>query len=334
MWHSRPRLCIFIGMPLPNTTRHSRGIVSLLLAPRIWLSVAITLFFAVMVVLLYRREAGTATSVKKLGITPDLLTATWVDYEQPVWIRRAGKTIGANLIEIRRDDPTGAYNLRLRSRLQLDVLNVPMPVQVDLAVLMNDRFEMQDVRGRLLGAGQEIKADAFVENLQLYYRMKGPPQLITDGGLAGKTALERPVLLADAIRPLVTQNRELKVGSRWTTDASDPISGNFSMKVTVEVEAEETIELDGQSVRAFRLTETAGDTVTTSWYDAEGMLLKTDLGNGLEMVRADLKQVYETYPDLKLPPNFGPLDRDTIRLQAIQAGETDASGALPWLPNL
>lgn len=286
-----------------------------------------------MIFLLWRREAGLAVSVRQLGISPDYLTATWVDYDQAVWIRRGGERIGAYLLQIRRTDEGKAYVLYLRSRMQLTVFNVPMPVDLDLAVAMNDRFEMSTVQGVLSAAGEPITADAFVEGRQVFYRLKGPPALIAGGGAAARAPLKEPVILADAILPIITQTRKLKVGSKWSTVASDPINGRFSIHVTGEVTAFETIEVEGNSVDAYRVIERAEDTTTTSWYDAQGNLLKSDLGNGLEMIAADLKQAMETYPALRSQPKFPPLDRESIRAEAMQS-PADSAPTLPWLPHL
>lgn len=315
---SRPlRDCASLRFMQIRPRKPPRSIGFLLIAPRHWIGAGIATFFLTMLLLLWRREAGLVTAARKLGISPDYLTAIWMDYEQTVWIERAGERIGAYLLQIRRDEATGTYNFLLRSRLKLGVMNVELPVELDLAVGMGERFEMQTVQGRLHAAEQAIAVDGFVEGLGAYYRVQGPPTLLTGGGLTARAALQEPVILADAIRPLVTQNRRLKVGNKWTLLASDPIGGRYNLRVTVEVAAREMIEFEGKEIAAFRLIERGGETETTSWYDLEGKLLKTDLGNGLMLIRAELKDALELYPDLKRPPRFAPLDREAIRREAL-----------------
>jgi hypothetical protein len=235
-----------------------------------WVSAAIIGFFAVMMFLLWKREMGERYSVRGLGISPDFLTATWIDYEQFMWVEQAGQRIGVYVLRIERDDILGTYELALRSRLRLSVLGSVVPVRLDAWVLLDPDFVLDTFQGELRAAGETVGIEAFSEGLELYYRLQGPPALVPEGGLAARADIERPVILADAVRPLVTQGRQLKVGNRWSTRASDPFSGKLDMVVSVEVQAEEAVEIDGQSVRAFRVLERTKDAATTSWYDVNG----------------------------------------------------------------
>jgi len=106
------------------------------------------------------------------------------------------------------------------------------------------------------------------------------------------------------------------------------------MLVTVRVEAEESVDIDGLTVRAFRVVEETKDASTTSWYDANGEVLMTNLGNGLMLVRADRDEVFELYPGLGVPPNFLDIEKEPIIAGASEFEATGEENPLAWLPRL
>lgn len=299
-----------------------------------WVPVAIVAFFGAMMFLLWKREMGERYAVKGLGISPDFLTATWMDFEQYMWVEQGDRRIGVYALTVRRDDQLGVYELALRSRLRLNVLNIQMPVRLDGLVMLDGRFVMDTFQASLVAAGQRVQLEALTDGLDLYYRVTGPPELVAEGELASRAALKSPVILADAVRPLVTKGRRLRVGDRWSTRASDPFTGQLDMVVTVEVTAEEWVDMDGISVRAFRVVEATKDVATTSWYDLSGDLLRTDLGNGLVMVRADREAVFAFFPGLKVPPNFPDLDKPAFIAAAKEHPPAEGQNPLAWLPKL
>lgn len=312
--------------------RDGRGLFLFTLS--FWVSAAIVAFFGLMMFLLWKREMGERYSVRGLGISPDFLQATWMDYDQYMWVDQSGTRLGVYALTLQRDDQEKIYEMAIRSRLTMKVLNTPMPIRLDGLVVLDERFVMDTFQGTLNAAGEQISLEAFTQGLELFYRVQGPPVFVPDGGIAARTVLTSPVIMADAIQPLVTQGRKLRPGEKWSTRASDPISGRLDMIVTVQVEAEEYLDMDGYSVRAFRVRESSKDVVTTSWYDREGMLLRTDLGNGLVLTRADREEAWQLYPGLKVPPNFPDIDRPAM---IAQAGDRQASAdqnPLAWLPRL
>lgn len=315
----------------------ARGSAPLLLAPRFWIPLAISGFFLLMVFLLWRREMGARYAVRDLGFAPDYLTATWKDYDVFMWIERDGERLGAYTFQINRDDADGTYNPFLRARLALPILGLARPVEIalDLDVMLNERFELDQFQGRLDAAGQQVALAGFVEDLNLYSELLGPPMLVVGGGAAMRLALDRPIILADAIRPIVTQVSGLRVGKRWATRASDPISGRFGLTVQVEVQAVDRIEFGGVEVDAYRVVERTETTQTLSWYDADGNLLRTDLGNGLVLVADEEEAFRSRYPELFLAPTLEPLDRERIRRAAAASPAPEATrNLLPWLPKL
>lgn len=296
-----------------------------------WSGVLTTGFFLFMVHRLWLRESAGRSAVRTLGISPDLLTVTWVDYDQFMWIERGGKRIGGYVMMVRRTDDNLAYELTSRVRMGVNAGAGDIQTTIDAYVHMNDRFEMDLFQGEISALGAKISAEAFVDKLTMYYRLRGPEMLVAGGSATSMTKLERAVMLADAIRPVVTQNGKLRPGAKWSTLASDPIAGKFSVPVEVRVVAEEKIELEGQTVAAFRVVEQAGENETVSWYDADGKPLKTDLGNGLVMIRAKRDEVYEAFPDFKLPRAFEDLDRAALAAEAAKNPDAKIGDALSFL---
>ena len=253
-----------------------------------------------------------------------------------MWIQRGDTRIGAYVIQMRRNEEEDLprYDFIARARMEIVAFNISVPVELDMEVAMNDGFELETFQGRLVVSGQPIQVEGFTEELKLYFRMKGAEPFVTGGGFVSVSTLGKPVMLAAAIRPVITQSADLKVGKKWKTRASNPLTGRAEVLVTVEVVARETIEIGGEQVRAFRIVERTDQMVTTSWYDEDGQILKSDLGNGLVLIRGPRKVISEQFPELDLPPQFDPIDRAAIRREADEQGEVKMTNLLPWWPNL
>lgn len=297
---------------------------------RIFTSIAITTFFIVMCAVLWRREAALDYTVQGLGISPDHITATWEDYEEWMWIDRAGTRLGVYMMRIRSND-AGGYDMIARSRLTLPILNQAMALSVDSAVKMSDRFEMETFQGRLTVGGNEISVDAFVDGLRLFYRLQGPELLVEGGGATMSLALEKPVMLTNVVLPILTRNTTMKVGDRWTILASDPITGRLKLPVSVEVDARESISLNGENHDVLRVIEKSGSVEATSWYSRDGKRLRTETAGGLTLTRARSQEASEHHPELKREPMFAPIDRDRLRNEAA-ASTVETTSLLPWLP--
>ncbi|MCH8333126.1 hypothetical protein IIC65_04275, partial [Candidatus Sumerlaeota bacterium] len=100
------------------------------------------------------------------------------------------------------------------------------------------------------------------------------------------------------------------------------------------VEARETITIGDEEIDAFRVIERAGETSTTSWYDDEGTLLRTDLGNGLLMTIATRDEVTARYPDLRFFPNLGDIDKERLRAEASQSEAVSSMNLLLWMQGM
>lgn len=315
----------------PSPTRR-RGV--LLLQPQFWIGFAITGFFIFMMFQLWRRESAQQVGVRRLGISPDLLTVTWVNYDQFMWVYRGEERVGIYSLQVRRADNNRDYILSSRSRLTLNVLNQVVPIKMDVLVNMNRLFELEELQGHVDFAGQELALSAFTDGLLLYFHARGPELLVPNGSSHARVELPEPVMLADAIRPVVAQSDRLKVGAHWSAVATDPISGKFQVPVSVDVRAIETLEIDGVATELFRVSETSGEARTTSWYDRYGRVMKSDLGNGMTMIRANEQEVYAQYSELSKRLEYPKLEREGIRAEAAKQPMGAGEHLLNWSPKI
>lgn len=332
-----------LAMNIPGSRPRRRG--CFLLAPQFWGSCAITGFFLMMMFLLWRREVGRNIGMRKLGLSPEQLTVTWADYDQYMYILRDGEKIGGSVMRVSRvpeQDQPGkiGYDLVSRSRLNLKVAGQDVAAATDIFVHLNELFELDTFQGLAKTMGQEVRVDAFSEGKTLYYRCKLPPFLLAEedrakGAIISKTELEERVMLADAIMPLITSPENLRVGKKWSAVASNPLAAQFNLVVNVEVEALETIELDGEKIEAFRVKEEAGEMKTTTWYDDKGKALRSDPGNRLLMERVPDADVVKFYEQFGLMPNFDDMKviKGEIKANATEMNESLVDRLTKALPS-
>lgn len=353
-------------------TRPSRP--SFLARPRFWVGLLVTaLWLAVMGAMWLRESGRMGLSLRQMGVSPEVLLVSWVDYEQWMWIEQNGRRMGLTYTEIRpivtrRPAPGEAkkelpgYLMRSHTLLNLRVLGLSVPVDVATRVEMNSAFEMETMQAVVHAAGQQIQMQAFCENKQLYYRLKLGPQpagggktqpavnfpllpafpapggaasILTPRDLCGNSPLAEPIFLSDAVIPILTRSETLKAGERWTTKASDPIQGLFHANVQVTVEDKESIEFAGEKIDTWRLTEQLGQMKSTVWYDLRGRIVRRDLDGDLRLVQAAPAKGREAYPAFDRPAPFLALDRPWIKGHLDPALRGKPLGSLiPAMPSL
>jgi hypothetical protein len=258
-----------------------------------------------------------------------------------MWVERDEERIGVYGTELRRREDGQGYLLEAAARLAIPIFGADVAFGLDARVAMSERFEMRTFQGRIemgpegsdRGLAQSLAIEGFVEGLDLYCRVEGPPLFVPGGSRTWVLLLDRPVVLADAIIPIVAGGGKLRPGRRWTTEASDPIGGRLAMRVSVEVHERETIRVGDGEAEAFRVVERSGDRQVTSWYTPEGELLRTDLGGGMTLRRADDREARLYHRERGLAPPFPEIDRARLRAEAVQV-EASAESLLPWMPEL
>lgn len=336
-------------------------------SPRFGVYLVVTAVWLTMLTQLWLREAGQGgASLKKIGIQPEVLLVAWTDYEQWLWIERAGRHIGLTNLRIppAKTDvagPGGAgsqYVMQSHTRVRLPIMSLEIPAELSYEITMNTAFEMEALQGHLKLAGQEFQIQAFVENRFLYYRVRveaaatsataarpgGAAPGVLPGllgqlqqvDLCGRSPLPEPIFLTEAVIPVLTHSATLKVGESWVTRAANPLSGVGHTDVRVTVEAKEKLELDGEAVEAWRVTEQVGQLRSTAWYNMQGLMIKGEMGSGLSLVQAKKSQGMLEYPDFRRDYRFtAPIERGWIRqhLDPRMDG-TPLSQLLPVPPGL
>lgn len=297
---------------------------------RLVIQLAVTaVWLAVMAQLWVREHGKGGKSLVRMGVSPEVLQVSWTDYLQWMWIQQNGRTIGLNMTSIympladpnvHGSNPHG-YRMETRTQVAFRVMGFTVPVEMATEVGMNSVFEMETLQAAVRAMGQELLIHAFVENRNLYYRVKldSSPTSAFQGGLAGlnfnpmvgvlaqlprrelcgRAPLPQPIFLTDAVLPVLTRSGTLKVGQRWITDASNPLTGMFHAPVRIAVEAREPVTLGEDRVDAWRLVEQVGEARATAWYDANGRLVQSDLGNGMRLVQTSRSEAVKVYPDFE-----------------------------------
>lgn len=328
--------------------RFSR-LARLLTAPRFWLSLAVTtLWVGVMGWMWVRDSGGMGLSLKKMGVSPEVLLASFNEFDQWLWIEQGGRRIGLTHTAIvpavprsmdaarRPNRERGGYLMYSRTRLNLSALKLALPLEATTQVDLNPAFEMEQLQARLRLAGHEVLVQAFVEGRWLYYRLKSGGEaaqssvvsaLAMLGGanpeamsllkqdVCGRAPLEQPIFMAEAVMPvLMSTEKALQPGERWTTAASDPLQGLFHLPLQVTVEKQEPLTVAGETMQAWRLVEQLGELRSTVWYDARGRVLRRDMASAsLTLLMAQPTQALMQYKQFDRPDRFDPLDRGWIR---------------------
>lgn len=255
------------------------------------------------------------------------------------------------------------YVLSSRTRMHLELFGMQVPGDFAFRIRMNSGFELQTLHALIEIAGQRIRSQGFVDGPRLYYMLDkvaagthepgllgrdllslpglshSEPGRANGSGtavqkLAGWTPLEQPILLKEALLPLITRANDLELGDQWKVMASNPLTQQVSESVQVTVEARERITLEGETHEALRLRETLGPIRVTSWYDPQGRILKSELGGELTMTRTDAASVFRFDPGFKSSLDYNHLDREQIRRNAIpKLSGTPLEELLPTLPS-
>lgn len=264
------------------------------------------------------------------------------------------------------------YTLLNQTRVTLGLLGMQMELSLDLEALLNPAFELQQFQAHLNLAGQPVRIAAFHEDDSFYYRLQtgqealdevlatateaptspsqptpfglnlpwgggalSAPAMLPQRDLCGRLVLEDPIVLRDVLEPLIFRTDELRPGQHWATDASNPILGSLDQTVEITVEEQETIEINGKQLKAWRLVERVGDLYSTAWYSPQGTLLRREMGNGLVFEQARPTEVIDYDPTLNLDQLPDAIDREYIKTHV----EPELDGVpleqlLPDLPQL
>jgi len=318
----------------------------------------------VMSLLWWREGRRSGVSLRQMGLSPEVLLVEFGSYSHWMLIDQAGKRIGLHLLSIMPRDASETsakrsgsqseadsnhrekpltipgYELDTRTRLEVQMLGLKLPVDLAAEVAMNHAFEMETMQARITLGGQLAFFDAFVEGQRLYYRIRTPaggldadrattpfasqspqgPVAGSEGSLlppgrdwCGRSRLKGPVVLSEVILPILTRPKMLKEGLQWTTQVSNPLLGRLNTQIEVRVDGRATIELGSESVDAWKLTERLGTMTSHSWYDDQGRLVRRELPGRMVWSRTTTSEVGGEYPKFRSFEAYDPIDRDYIK---------------------
>ena len=302
-------------------------------SPRLWVSLAVTAAWLAAMAGIWAREGRRGGGgLREVGLTPEELLVTWSGYDHQLWILQQGRRIGATRLSIQRQEdskvPTGQmpdYELTSRTRLTLRLLGLATPVDLSLDALLNASFELRSFRGQATFAGQRLRLHAFTEGKSLYYRTtigadapstgtrRAAPALLPPRDLCGRAPLAHPIVLRDALLPLIAKRANFQPGQEWSTQASMPLQGALGEPVRVRVIGREQLTLGGEPIDAWHLVEEVGEMRSDVYYGLNGALLRRVLPSGFVMERTspdDLRHFDAAFAVLQ---PMGEIDTDYIR---------------------
>jgi hypothetical protein len=313
--------------PLTPPSR-PRRLLRFLCSWRPWIYLGVTGVWLGLMVQLWSREHGKGgKSLSQMGISPEVLQVSWTDYLQWLWIEQGGRRIGVTMTSIAmapqeagavREAPS--YNMESRTLVTLRVMGLSLPLDLATQVRMNAAFELETLQASLRTGGQELLIQAFAEHNNLYYRVRldadrstsesrtglaglninpllGVISQLPQREICGRTPLGESIFLTDAVLPVLTRSQTLKAGQAWATNAANPLTGMFHAQIRIAVEAREALEVNGERINAWRIAEQVGDVRTVSWYDANGKLVRSDLGSGMRLEQTMRSAAIRVYPN-------------------------------------
>lgn len=152
-----------------------------------------------------------------------------------------------------------------------------------------------------------------------------------------KVALKNSISLAEALRPLLSRQMEIREGSRMSAPIIDPLTGINRGTLTVEIQDKETIVINGKELQAFRVESSVGDIKTLMWIDDDGQTIRRQLLGNLFMERTTMEEAVRQAPSLVEQAEMQPLDVAAFADVPYQGSEDAAEtrgGGLATIQNL
>jgi hypothetical protein len=180
----------------------------------------------------------------------------------------------------RRVGPFGqGYVINEEILLKLNVMNMPVSTHTMTQCLVDERFQLNRFRVAIDSGVVRFKVSGKVE--------EGWIQVETGEGQARRRRrikLSGPVVIPSAI-PQFFKGRQVREGQSFVFSMLDPATLT-QREVTVHVRGRETVEINKESVRAYRLESEVMGQHITSWIDDSGTVLREEGFMGLALVRS------------------------------------------------
>lgn len=296
---------------------------------------AITMAFLAKNYYLYKTPAPEYTSE---GLFASVSTVPgWQDIEEYMLIVQTDKDsgarniIGAAATEIRRiADPvtTATYEATLNLEGKLSPL-LPRAI-VKVSSLLDRNVSLTNFHGMATVGPVSFTATGALANNLLYVITHKP-----NGISYTKRELKDGISMAEALRPALGTQMEIKPGNQMSAPILDPLSGRYRGTLTIRIEKKEPVIIEGREIKAFRVVSSLGDIRTTMWVDEDGQTLRRQLIGGLAMERTTREKALAQAPSLQETleiPEVDPADFKDVPLS--REGEVKNGENLPGMSML
>ncbi|MBM3334848.1 hypothetical protein FJY63_09320 [Candidatus Sumerlaeota bacterium] len=282
---------------------------------RIAVSAAITMFWAVMMVLLVRDHIVTrGGSGDAVEVSPSELTSQWQDYEEWMTLIISGKPQGISYTAIRRSGEPPSYVTLNRIWLDVDVFG-RHSFRLETAASLNSTFHLERASANVRLDEAQMDFATLVEGSRLYYRWQ-----YEDRARVGVWRLKKPIALLDAAQPMLFRQLDLKVGSSFRLPVLDSTWSLRQGWAEMRVTALERIAVGRKTTEAYKLAIQLGPFSSTTWVSKKGEVLRRDFPSNISMERADAKAAREQFPGIDAPAEIPKLEPADFR-GSEQAGK-------------
>lgn len=263
----------------------------------------------------------------------------WQDVEEYMLIISKGNRglsrtpVGATATTIRRaDNPTTGATYMAHFNLAGKLASLLPAATVKVAANLDKDINLTSFYGETSLGPLNLTSTGKLDGSILYI-------LTTNGANVSKSRVpvENSISLAEALRPVLGSQMSIKSGSRISTPVLDPLTGISRGTLTVEIQDEELISVNGKEIQAFRVESSIGDIKTLMWVDAEGNTLRRQLVGNFFMERTTKEEALHQAPSLAEPVEVRPLDIAEftgVPLQGSEAAEEQQSSGLGMIQNL
>ncbi len=181
------------GMAPAGEGRRRRRLSS----PRLWVGLLVTAGWLAVMFTLWRNESTRpGSTLRQMGIAPEVLMVEFGGYSHVMWIQQAGRRLGATWLSIVQEEspvasaaveagaspgstPPAAvqatlpkYDLESLTYLEARMLGLRVPLTLAIRVRMNVAFELETIQAQADALGRRLELSAFTEGERLFYRIR------------------------------------------------------------------------------------------------------------------------------------------------------------------
>lgn len=290
--------------------------------PRIIISILIVVFWLVMVYTLLNRYVFTdlPMTADTTPIKPEALTQENVQYSE--WMRLfANRTpIGVFHTSLEPLRQKGATGYKGKMDLILSMGSRSPEISIRGLVELNENLILQRlyVVARLINV--EWKIFGTVEDEEMTYLMQRD-----DESFVGTISIKPQTTLLDSANNLIGRRFNLIPGESYRISVFDPLWNFNAGEMVITVVGTENLIIDNEQVETYKLITTLGTFRIVSWVTRDGITIKRNIGNQLEMVKIPSNKAIAMFPELARELEF-----PEINLNELKQSAEKQKKAKPW----